>query len=148
MVAIKKKKKKNYKKKKPLVRTDFVSLIISEILAFLYTCHANHSILHGWFPGSVSFPSNPTHALLCVDGQGMAVGEPRGSPPRSCSEPSRRKSKDPPPQTIWDGFRSRSEFQLPQQNPASNSQVIPFILVFLRPPWPSGSIPRQCIASR
>lgn len=65
MVAIK--KKKNYKKK-PLVRTDFVSLIISEILAFLYTCHVNHSILHGWFPSSVSFPSNPAHALLRVDG--------------------------------------------------------------------------------
>lgn len=45
MVTIK--KQKNNKKNNPLVRTDFVSLIISEILAFLYTYHVNDSILHG-----------------------------------------------------------------------------------------------------
>lgn len=73
MVTIKKQKTKK-KKKNPLVRTDFVSSIISEILAFLYTYHVNDSILRGLFPGSVSFPSKQPCALLRVDGQGMAVG--------------------------------------------------------------------------
>lgn len=48
MVAIKNNQSKKEKttKKKKTCQNDFVSLIISEILAFLYTYHIHNSILH------------------------------------------------------------------------------------------------------
>lgn len=75
MVTIKKKKKKKEQQKKNLLSELILYLwLYLEILAFLYTYHVNDSILHGYFPGSVCFPSNQTHALLHADGQGMAMG--------------------------------------------------------------------------